>query len=117
MLLVKEYQRLKADESDRLKLEWNLQRTLAKVNYPTHNDVIKENLIPKELTKKDASFVYASEADVLNMALFGKTAAQWRMENPNAAGNIRDQVSLGPLVVLTNLESLNAVLSQQGLAQ
>lgn len=117
LLLVKEYQRLKADESDRLKLEWNLQRTLAKVNYHIHTDAIKENLIPKELSKKETSIVYATEADVLNMALFGKTAGQWRTENPNAAGNIRDQASLEQLVVLTNLESLNAVLINQGIAQ
>lgn len=117
LLLVKEYQRLKAEESDRLKLEWNLQRTLAKVNYHIHTDAIKENVIPKELSRKEASMVYATEADVLNMALFGKTAAQWRSENPDAAGNIRDQATLEQLVVLTNLESLNAVLIQQGLAQ
>lgn len=117
LLLVREYQRLKAEESDRLKLEWNLQRTLAKVNYHIHTDAIKENLIPKELSRKEASMVYATEADVLNMALFGKTAAQWRSENPDAAGNIRDQATLEQLVVLTNLESLNAVLIQQGLAQ
>ena len=115
--LIKEFQRLKAEESDRLKLEWNLQRTLAKVNYHIHTDAIKENLIPKELSKKEASIVYATEADVLNMALFGKTAARWRSENPDAAGNIRDQATLEQLVVLTNLESLNAVLIQQGLAQ
>jgi hypothetical protein len=114
---IKEFQRLKADESDRLKLEWNLQRTLAKVNYHIHTDAIKENLIPKELSKKETSIVYATEADVLNMALFGKTAGQWRTENPNAAGNIRDQASLEQLVVLTNLESLNAVLINQGIAQ
>jgi hypothetical protein len=115
LLLVKEYQRLKADESDRLKLNWNLQRTLAKVNYQIHTDAIKENLIPKELTKKDASLVYASEADLLNMALFGKTAATWRNENAKAEGNIRDYATLEQLVVLTNLESLNAVLISQGL--
>ena len=115
--LIKEFQRLKAEESDRLKLEWNLQRTLVKVNYHIHTDAIKENLIPKELSHKDASLVYATEADVLNMALFGKTAATWRDENPNAEGNIRDQATLEQLVVLTNLECLNAVLIQQGLPQ
>ncbi len=114
---IKEFQRLKTEESDRLKLEWNLQRTLAKVNYHIHTDAIKENLIPKELSKRDISIVYATEADVLNMALFGKTAAHWRAENPNTAGNIRDQATLEQLVVLTNLESLNAVLIQQGLLQ
>ena len=117
LYLIKEFQRLKADESDRLRLEWNLQRTLAKVNYHIHTDAIRENLIPKELTKKDASLVYATEADLLNMALFGKTAAQWRKEKPKAEGHIRDEASLEQLVVLTNLESLNAVLIQQGLPQ
>ncbi|MBU6330984.1 MAG: KilA-N domain-containing protein [Bacteroidetes bacterium] len=115
--LIKEFQRLKSEESDRLKLEWNLQRTLAKVNYHIHTDAIKENLIPNALTKKEVSIVYATEADVLNMALFGKTAAAWRKENPYVEGNIRDQATLEQLVVLTNLESLNAVLIQQGLAQ
>ena len=114
--LVKEFQRLKTDESNRLKLEWNLQRTLAKVNYHIHTDAIKENLIPKELTKKQASFVYANEADLLNMALFGKTAGDWHNGNPKADGNIRDYATLEQLVVLTNLESLNAVLIDQGLA-
>jgi len=113
--LVKEFQRLKADESDRLKLNWNLQRTLAKVNYHIHTDAIKENLIPKVLTKKEASDVYANEADLLNMALFGKTAADWRSGNPKAEGNIRDYATLEQLVVLTNIESLNAVLISQGL--
>ncbi|MFN9338445.1 MAG: KilA-N domain-containing protein [Candidatus Kapaibacterium sp.] len=113
--LIKEFQRLKSEESDRLKLEWNLQRTLAKVNYHIHTDAVKENLIPKELTKIKTSVTYASEADLLNMALFGKTAAIWRTENPNAVGNIRDYATLEQLVVLTNLESLNAVLIQQGL--
>ena len=114
---IKEFQRLKEDENDRLKLNWNLQRTLAKVNYHIHTDAIKENLIPKELSKKEVSIVYATEADVLNMALFGKTAAQWRSENYGAEGNIRDQATLEQLVVLTNLESLNAVLIHQDLAQ
>jgi KilA-N domain len=115
LLLVKEYQRLKADESERLNLNWNLQRTLAKVNYRIHTDAIKANLLPKELTQKEASVVYASEADLLNMALFGKTAAIWRKANTNAEGNIRDYATLEQLVVLTNLESLNAVLISKGL--
>lgn len=113
--LIKEFQRLKEEESNRLKLDWNLQRTLAKVNYHIHTDAIKENLIPAELTRKQASFVYASEADLLNVALFGKTAAEWRTENPDAEGNIRDQASLEQLVVLSNLESINAVLIHQGI--
>lgn len=117
LLLVKEYQRLKADENDRLKLEWNLQRTLAKVNYHIHTDAIKEKLIPTELTKTQISFVYANEADILNVALFGKTALQWRSENPKADGNIRDFANLEQLVVLSNMESINAVLIRQGLTQ
>jgi KilA-N domain len=117
LLLIKEYQRLKADENDRLKLDWNLQRTLAKVNYHIHTDAIKENLIPKELSKNQISFVYANEADMLNVALFGITAKQWRDENPKADGNIRDMATLEQLVVLSNLESINAVLIHQGLLQ
>lgn len=117
LLLVKEYQRLKEDENNRLKLDWNLQRTLAKVNYHIHTDAIKEHLIPKELTKQQMSFVYANEADLLNMALFGKTAKQWRDENPAKPGNIRDEATIEQLVVLSNLESINAVLIHQGLQQ
>jgi hypothetical protein len=117
LLLVKEYQRLKNEENDRLKLEWNLQRTLAKVNYRIHTDAIKESLIPKVLSKIQINFVYASEADMLNMALFGKTAKQWRDENPAAEGNIRDEASLEQLVVLSNLESINSVLIKQALSQ
>lgn len=115
LYLIKEFQRLKSDESDRLQLDWNLQRTLAKVNYQIHTDAIKENLIPKELSKQEAAYVYANEADLLNMALFGKTAAAWRNEHPNTIGNIRDDATLEQLVVLSNLESLNAVLISQNL--
>jgi hypothetical protein len=115
--LIKEFQRLKDDENDRLKLDWNLQRTLAKVNYHIHTDAIKENLIPEEITKQQISYVYANEADILNVALFGKTALQWRSENADAKGNIRDDATLEQLVVLSNLESINAVLIRQGLTQ
>jgi len=115
--LIKEFQRLKADENDRLKLEWNLQRTLAKVNYHIHTDAIKENLIPKELSKTQISFVYANEADLLNVALFGITAKQWRDAKPKSEGNIRDYATIEQLVVLSNLESINAVLINQGLEQ
>jgi hypothetical protein len=115
--LINEFQRLKEDENNRNKLDWNLQRTLAKVNYTIHTDAIKERLIPEKLTSKQTSFVYASEADLLNMALFGKTAADWRAENLDAKGNIRDQATLEQLVVLSNLESINAVLIRQGLEQ
>jgi len=117
LLLVKEFQRLKEDENDRLKLSWNLQRTLAKVNYKIHTDAIKENLIPLLLTKEKTNFIYADEADLLNVALFGKTAKQWRIENPKVEGNIRDEATLEQLVVLSNLESINALLIQQGLTQ
>ena len=115
--LVKEFRRLKDEESDRLQLGWNLQRTLAKINYRIHTDAIKETLIPTAITKAQASGVYATEADLLNMALFGQTAKQWRDAHPDAEGNIRDHAPLEQLVVLTNLESLNAVLIRQGLPQ
>lgn len=115
LLLVKEYQRLKAEENSRLQLEWDLQRTLTKVNYYIHTDAIKENLIPKELTKQEISFIYASEADLLNMALFGMTAKEWRDTNPKAEGNIRDAATLEQLVVLSNMESLNAMLIHQSI--
>ncbi len=115
--LIKEFQRLKADENDRLKLEWNLQRTLAKVNYHIHTHAIKENLIPVELNKQQINYVYANESDMLNVALFGKTALQWRTDYPDADGNIRDMATIEQLVVLSNLESINAVLIHQGLPQ
>ncbi|NLX27818.1 MAG: KilA-N domain-containing protein [Bacteroidales bacterium] len=114
---IKEFQRLKEDENDRLKLSWNLQRTLAKVNYHIHTDAIKANLIPATLSKEKINFMYADEADMLNMALFGKTALQWRGENPNADGNIRDFATIEQLVVLSNLESINAMLIHQGFPQ
>ena len=117
LYIIKEFQRLKEDENNRLKLEWNLQRTLAKVNYRIHTDAIKDNLVPKELNKHEINFIYASEADMLNMALFGKTAQQWRNENPEAEGNMRDVATIEQLVVLSNLESINAVLIHQGLSQ
>lgn len=115
--LIREFQRLKNEENDRLKLEWNLQRTLAKVNYHIHTDAIKENLIPQEITKQQASFVYANEADLLNVALFGITAKEWRDNNPDKDGNIRDYATLEQLVVLSNMESINALLIGQGLSQ
>lgn len=108
--LVNEFQRLKQDENNRLHLEWNLSRTLAKVNYHIHTNAIKENLIPADLSKQKQSFVYASEADLLNLALFNKTAAQWRSENPDKKGNLRDYSTMEQLVVLSNMESMNAEL-------
>ena len=115
--LIKEFRRLKDEENDRLKLGWNLQRTLAKINYRIHTDAIKDTLIPPSVTKAQASAVYASEADLLNVALFGQTAKQWRDTQTGADGNIRDYAALEQLVVLTNLESLNSVLIRQGLPQ
>ena len=117
LYLITEFQRLKDEENDRLKLGWNLQRTLAKINYRIHTDAIKETLIPASITKAQASLVYANEADLLNVALFGRTAKQWRDANPGAEGSIRDHAPLEQLVVLTNLESLNSVLIRQGLPQ
>jgi hypothetical protein len=115
--LIKEFQRLKEDENNRLKLEWNLQRTISKINYRIHTDAIKENLIPKEITNLQANLVYANEADLLNVALFGFTAKEWREANSDKTGNVRDYASLEQLVVLSNMESINALLIQQGLSQ
>jgi len=115
--LIREFQRLKDEENERLKLNWNFQRTLAKVNYKIHTDAIKENLFPPEIDNSQSTFIYASEADVLNIALFGKTAKQWREENPDAVGNIRDQSTIEQLVVLSNMESINAMLIHQGIHQ
>ena len=115
--LIKEFQRLKDEENSNLKLEWNLQRTLAKINYKIQTDAIKENLIPAKLTNQQISFIYATEADLLNVALFGMTAKQWRDINPDKDGNIRDDATLEQLVILSNLESINALLVQQNLTQ
>ncbi|MCO5269041.1 MAG: KilA-N domain-containing protein [Brumimicrobium sp.] len=115
--LINEFQRLKDEENNRNKLQWNLQRTLAKVNYQIHTDSIKENLIPNEITSKQASIIYANEADVLNIALFGITAKEWRENNPDKKGNIRDFATLDQLVVLSNMESINALLIRQNLSQ
>ena len=115
--LIKEFQRLKEDENQRLSLEWNLQRILSKVNYQIHTSAISQNLIPKTLTKAQINYVYASEADLLNVALFGVTAKEWRDQNPNEKGNMRDYATLEQLVVLSNMESINALLIQQKLTQ
>jgi len=113
LYLIREFQRLKEEESSRLNQEWNFQRHLAKVNYRIHTDAIKENLIPATLNRKQINFVYASEADLLNMALYGMTAGEWRVANRNEKGNIRDHSTMEQLIVLSNLESLNAVLIDQ----
>jgi hypothetical protein len=115
--LIKEFQRLKEEEIQTKSLEWNLQRMLSKINYRIHTDAIKDEIIPNEVTKEQAKSIYATEADLLNVALFGKTAKQWRDENPNEKGNIRDYATLEQLVVLSNMESINALLIRQELPQ
>ncbi len=116
LFVIKEFQRLKTEENSRLQLEWNLQRTIAKINYRIHTDTIREILIPHEISKQQANIVYANEADILNVALFGITAKEWREQNPDKTGNIRDNVGIEQLVVLSTLESINALLIQQGLS-
>lgn len=113
--LLKEFQRLK--EQEQKSLDWNVKRSLTKINYRIHTDAVKEHLIPANLSAQQINFVYASEADVLNMALFGKTARQWRDENPGKEGNIRDYANVTQLVCLVNLENLNAVWIEEGLPQ
>ena len=115
--LIKEFQRLKEDETRRLSLEWNLHRTLSKVNYRIHTDAIKEHVIPPDISKEQVSFVYASEADLLNVALFGMTAKQWREANPSKEGNIRDYATIEQLLVLANIESMNAEFIRMDLPQ
>jgi hypothetical protein len=115
--LISEFDRLKNEEVRQQSLEWNLQRTLSKINYRIHTDAIKEQIIPKEVTRSQAAMVYASEADLLNVALFGMTAAEWRSANPDKDGNMRDHATLEQLVVLSNMESINALLIRQGLPQ
>ena len=115
LLLIKEYQRLKAEEQKQL--GWSAKRELSKINYRIHTDAIKSNLIPNEITSAQASMIYAEEADVLNVALFGMTAKQWREANPNLAGNIRDYATINELICLSNMENINAVLIHDGLSQ
>ena len=117
LYIIKDYKRLKNDENSRFSLNWNLNRELTKLNYHIHTDAIKENLILPELTSAQKSFVYADEADLLNVALFGKTAKEWRTENPKKKGNIRDYANINQLLVLANLESYNAILIEQGTKQ
>ena len=113
--LIKEFQYLKSQQAK--ELDWNIKRKLTKINYRIHTDAIKEKLIPDNLTAQQISYVYANEADVLNMALFGKTAKQWRDENPDEKGNIRDYANVSQLVCLANLENLNAVFIGEGMPQ
>jgi len=115
LYLLKEFQRLK--EQEQQLLGWSAKRELSKINYHIHTDAIKQNLIPEELTLQQISMVYASEADVLNVALFGITAKQWRDENPDLKGNIRDYASINELICLSNMENINAVLINEGISQ
>lgn len=114
LYIMKDYRRLKTDENSRLSLNWNLNREISKLNYRIQTDAIKENLIPLELTAAQVAYIYANEADMLNVVLFGKTAKQWKDENPTEKGNIRDTATLHQLLVLANLQSYNAVLINQG---
>ncbi len=117
LYLIKEFQRLKTEESEKLRLGWDVRRTLSKINYKIHTDAVREHLIPPNISKNQANIVYANEADVLNMALFGKTAKTWRSENSRKDGNVRDYADVTQLVVLTNLESINAELIKKGVIQ
>ncbi|MGN1188589.1 MAG: KilA-N domain-containing protein [Lachnospiraceae bacterium] len=115
LYLIKEFERLKKEEQEQI--GWNAKRELAKINYRIHTDAIKENLIPKQVTNQQTAIVYASEADVLNVALFGETAREWREQNAEKKGNIRDYATVNELICLSNLESLNAVFIEEGLSQ
>lgn len=117
LYVIKEFQRLKQEETNRTQVEWNLQRTISKINYRIHTDAIRDNLIPKEINSQQASFIYANEADILNVALFGMTAKEWREKHPQKEGNVRDEATIEQLVVLSNMESMNALLIQQELSQ
>lgn len=116
LFLIREFQRLKDDESRRLSLEWNLNRTLSKINYRIHTDAIKEHIIPAAVTSAQAGLIYANEADLLNVALFGLTAKQWRDANPGRSGNVRDYATIEQLLVLVNLEALNSEFIRIGMS-
>lgn len=117
LYFIKEFRRIKYEENERLKLGWDVKRELVKINYKIHTDAIKENLIPPEISQKDAKIIYASEADVLNKALFGITAKEWRDRNPEKEGNLRDYTNVSQLVVLANLEALNSEFIKEGIMQ
>ena len=117
LYLIKEFQRLKEQEHAKQNIEWSVRRTLVKAQYRAHTDAIKNNLIPNTITSKEAGYIYASEADMLNKALFGCTAKEWKVRNPNESGNLRDHASIEQLVVLAGLESQNALLIEQGIPQ
>lgn len=117
LYLIKEFQRLKTEENERLVLGWDVKRQLTKINYRIHTDAIQTHLVPNQLSKQNIEIIYANEADVLNVALFGKTAKKWRDENPSEEGNIRDYADVTQLVVLANLEGINAELIKQKISQ
>ena len=117
LYIIKDYERLKQDETNRLSLAWNVKREISKLNYKIHTEAVKTYLIPKDLSKFHQSITYASEADVLNVALFGMTAKEWREQNPDLKGNLRDYASIPQLLVLANMESYNAILIKQGISQ
>ncbi|WP_298565918.1 KilA-N domain-containing protein [uncultured Phascolarctobacterium sp.] len=117
LYIIKDYQRLKSDESHHLAIDWNVKREIAKTNYRIHTDAIKESLLPPNLSGQQISYTYASEADIINTALFGMTAKQWRSLNPKVSGNIRDNATIEQLIVLANLENLNAEYIRDGLSQ
>lgn len=117
LYIITDYQRLKSDENSRISLEWNVNRVISKINYKIHTDAIKDKLIPHLVSKKQQSFTYANEADLLNVALFGRTAKEWKEQNPDAKGNMRDEATIQQLIVLSNLESMNAELIKQNVSQ
>ncbi|NLD06505.1 MAG: KilA-N domain-containing protein [Synergistaceae bacterium] len=117
LFIIKDYQRLKTDENSRISLEWNVKRILAKVNYKIHTNAVRDNLVPPKLTLRQSSFIYADEADLLNTALFGMTAAEWRKDNPDKNGNMRDYATIEQLLVLANLENVNALYIGKGMPQ
>lgn len=117
LYIIKDYQRLKEDEAYRLSLDWNVKRLISKANYRIHTEAVKENLIPPDISKRQQGIIYASEADVLNVALFGQTAAEWRKANSEAKGNMRDYATIEQLLVLANLESANAMFIENGMEQ
>lgn len=117
LYIIKDYQRLKKDENSRFSLNWNLNREISKLNYRIHTNAIKESLVPENLTKEQINYKYSSEADMLNVALFGMTAREWREKNPRKKGNIRDDAAIHQLLILANMESYNAILIEQGMHQ
>lgn len=117
LYVITDYQRLKNDETNKLSSDWNIKRLIAKTNYKIHTDAIKQNLIPENVSVRHQSITYANEADMLNVALFGMTAKEWKKANPNAKGNIRDNATISQLIVLANIENLNATFIKEGLSQ